>query len=839
MRIVLRTLLLAVLLFCAPLNLFSRPYQIRAQSNNAEMGTADIIRIPVDENRKIRVACLGNSITEGSGIPNPGVYSYPGALQSVLGDAFDVRNFGLGGRTLLKKGDYPYVKEPIYTKAKNFNPDIIILKFGTNDTKPQNWKYEADFEADYLSMINELRALPSNPRIYLCTILYVASSNPYDITEDAARDGVNPKVKSIAARESLDIIDFYALTKDKPELYYDGVHPNVDGSRIMAEFVKKRLIETLSVKSPYTVNAGPENVWLMSTPKSGCEFVNWSDGKNTYGQPSVLYSQNKAATFTAAFVEKEKTYCPPVGTIEGSRFLKKLWVEVNGKRVDIIGNASTDITTFPCKLQTEGKEVITVKRGGSFTIKGVSNNPSPATWVDPMRYAVILPFADWNGDLVYGGRDTNESLPMIGRACNTSGTDADAMAVVNLNRTFTVPADAKPGKIYFRLNYTDGRSADVGYGGSGVVTHTACSFINKGISVEIPLNIIESDARFSFAFSAGANGRVETATPNGMYDAFTEIKLKAVATDDDHWFLNWTDQDGNVVSKSAEFTHTLTGDVTLTANFEAKNYFGLTHYYNTKTQVNRFLNKVTYTAGGTTKTLFDMGTSFTSIPVNTDINDGTAMVDKFDTRIMLPEGTSSFTITCFSTHLAIDACNNEIGWCNQAAMVDWNKDFLFTGAEIYAPTKFSGAEIPGHTFGNVSGYSRTVTIPSGQKSGVYRMYLMYAEPVNASSASWPSEMLNERRVRNGNVYAFDVQLGTVSGVENVSDTGAHVYVSGDVLYINNVAEGSVIDVVDLSGKPVLQTVASSHYTHCILPVKGVYIIHIQSSGQRSNFKVVY
>lgn len=836
MRILLRTLFLGVVLLSTPFNSFSRAYTVRAQSSDTEKGTADIISIPVTENRKIRIACLGNSITYGHGIPDREHYAYPGALQTLLGDAFDVRNYGVSGRTLLSKGDYPYKNEGAYTQAKNFRPDIVLIKLGTNDTKPWNWAYKDDFDKDYMTFINELRALPSKPLIYLCTALYVPNSG--DIAEVRVRDGVNPMVKAIAAREALNVIDFYSVTKDRPELYHDGLHPNMEGAKVMADYALKRIIETLSVSNPYTVSTGTENVWMLSTTKSGNDFVNWSDGTNTYTQPSVLYAQDKSVTFTATFREKEKDYCYPVGSTENSRYLKKLWAEVNGKRVDLIGSATVD-ASHPGKLCIEGKNIISVKRGESFTLKSVSNNPNPTAAVNPIRYNVILPFADWNGDMEFGGRDTDESLPMIGRAANSSQTDADAMAVVNLNKTFTVPADAKPGKTHFRLNYTDGWSSDVGYGNTNGVTHTACSGIGSGISIEIILNIIDENAQFSFAAAAGDNGKIECETPNGTYGPFTEIVLKAIPADDNHWFVNWTDQDGNIVSTNAEFTYLLTSDIVLTANFEEKDYPRLKHVYIGSSQANRFLDKATYTVSGTTKTLFDLGTTFTKIPVNTDLSGGTAMASNLDPRIVLPEGTTSFTLTCFSTHGVVDGCNNELGWCNQAAMVDWNKDFAFAGSEIYAPTTFSGANIPGHSFGNASGYSRTVTIPAGQTSGIYRMYVMYGEPANASSTTWPGEMLNDGVIRHGNVYEFDIELGTVSGLESVSDTGTNVYVSGDVLYINNVAEGSVIDVVDLSGKPVLQTVASSHYTHCVLPVKGVYIIHIQSGGQRSNFKVVY
>src|SRR5262245_57930852 len=96
----------------------------------------------------IKIACVGDSITEGAGLSNPSTQSYPARLQKLLGTNYNVRNFGVSGRTLLKKGDFPYWKEAAYTNSHTLNPDIVIIQLGTNDSKPQNWRYGTNFVAD-------------------------------------------------------------------------------------------------------------------------------------------------------------------------------------------------------------------------------------------------------------------------------------------------------------------------------------------------------------------------------------------------------------------------------------------------------------------------------------------------------------------------------------------------------------------------------------------------------------------------------------------------------------------------------------------------------------------
>src|SRR4030042_1584268 len=81
------------------------------------------------------IACVGDSITYGSGISDRLNDSYPAQLQRMLRQydpAWEVQNFGARGATLLSRGDTPYIRESAYSGAKACNPDIVIIKLGTN-----------------------------------------------------------------------------------------------------------------------------------------------------------------------------------------------------------------------------------------------------------------------------------------------------------------------------------------------------------------------------------------------------------------------------------------------------------------------------------------------------------------------------------------------------------------------------------------------------------------------------------------------------------------------------------------------------------------------------------
>lgn len=187
-----------------------------------------------------RIACVGNSITYGSGIHNRDRDSYPAKLGQLLGKGFEIRNYGHSARTMLQQGELPYMNEWMYQEALNYNPEIVIIKLGTNDTKPQNWKYKAAFEKDLTKMINDFQTLPSHPTVYLC---YPATAHAvqWGINDSIVVNGVIPVIDKVARNKKLKVIDLHTVTSGVPELFPDYIHPNEDGSTILAETVYEAL----------------------------------------------------------------------------------------------------------------------------------------------------------------------------------------------------------------------------------------------------------------------------------------------------------------------------------------------------------------------------------------------------------------------------------------------------------------------------------------------------------------------------------------------------------------------------------------------------------------------
>lgn len=120
-------------------------------------------------NSTLTIACVGDSLTFGSGSSGP-IFrnAYPAKLQRTPGfEDYNVHNYGQGGMGVLKSaGKFSYWTSPTFFMALKSEPKIVILMLGTNDAKKHRWN-ETEFRKDYVSLIHEFRQLPSNPIIYI------------------------------------------------------------------------------------------------------------------------------------------------------------------------------------------------------------------------------------------------------------------------------------------------------------------------------------------------------------------------------------------------------------------------------------------------------------------------------------------------------------------------------------------------------------------------------------------------------------------------------------------------------------------------------------------------
>ena len=184
----------------------------------------------------VRVACVGDSITYGHGIKDRLHDAYPGVLSTMLGEKYDVRNFGVSGTTTMMGTDMPYMNEQAYKDALEFNTQIVTIKLGTNDSKPYNWKESEHFKQDLKTLIESFRSLPSKPKIWLC-LPVPAMGRAWNINDSVIYNGVIPYIKEVAQEENIPLIDLNTPFQGKRQYFPDTIHPNEEGEKMIAEII--------------------------------------------------------------------------------------------------------------------------------------------------------------------------------------------------------------------------------------------------------------------------------------------------------------------------------------------------------------------------------------------------------------------------------------------------------------------------------------------------------------------------------------------------------------------------------------------------------------------------
>lgn len=193
-----------------------------------------------------RVACIGDSLTYGHSWHNQ---SYPVYLQEILGEAVEVRNFGVNGSAITNRNEsnyklkYDTLQE--YTDSLAFQPDIVVILLGSNDG--YNWTGSAPtFDEEYEKLINSYWN-NGVQQIVILTSPPTLANNAFNIPDSVISSDVCPRQRAIAEQFGLPLVDvreaFEAL--DSYNTLFrtgDGVHFSVEGAEFVAQLVADMLL---------------------------------------------------------------------------------------------------------------------------------------------------------------------------------------------------------------------------------------------------------------------------------------------------------------------------------------------------------------------------------------------------------------------------------------------------------------------------------------------------------------------------------------------------------------------------------------------------------------------
>jgi len=189
----------------------------------------------------IRVACIGDSITHGSG--------YPDQLQTLLGNSYQVRNFGVNGAGASENSSKPYVQQPDFPRAVNYDPEIVIIMLGTNDAKVNNTQDLSSFHASYEELIREFEALPGDQQVFLVDPPPILN-NTLNLSNETLVQDVIPQINQVAGDLNLPTVNVYSVLSNHTEVFGDGVHPNSEGGQLIAAQIYQALTSAEQQYSP-------------------------------------------------------------------------------------------------------------------------------------------------------------------------------------------------------------------------------------------------------------------------------------------------------------------------------------------------------------------------------------------------------------------------------------------------------------------------------------------------------------------------------------------------------------------------------------------------------------
>lgn len=189
--------------------------------------------------RQTKVACVGNSVTYGYLLENRERDCYPAQLARLLGEGYEVRNFGKSGATLLSKGHRPYVQQQEFHDAVAFAADVVVIHLGLNDTDPRNWpNYRDEFVRDYLHLIDTFRVANPDCRIWICRMTPI--TNRHARFKSGTRDWyeqIQQAIEHVARVADVPLIDLQEGLYNRPDLLPDALHPVAEGAGIVARKV--------------------------------------------------------------------------------------------------------------------------------------------------------------------------------------------------------------------------------------------------------------------------------------------------------------------------------------------------------------------------------------------------------------------------------------------------------------------------------------------------------------------------------------------------------------------------------------------------------------------------
>lgn len=361
-----------------------------------------VTAIPVAADDVIKVACVGDSITAGSGDIN-----YPRYLQELLGDKYEVKNFGLGGAAVNYKpesdGTYFWYDSTQYRGSLEYDADIVFVMMGTNDVGRTPLNLKKNFKDEYYEHLVK-PYLEKGSKVVVMT----SPTAYYYMMQDVKKINENIRGLQIELAEEykLPLIDMNTATANMRECFPDGLHGNASGYTVIAQTVYKEYfggkVVNVTVKTQPEAMVTAGRVGIKANAETGEAILPLLPGEHSL---AVTLDGYKSAYGTLTVPETDAT-CEVSLSQGGKNVAVGSTVEVSSVSGDFQGkNVSDGSLDTRWQANWGADQWLTMDMGKSNKIGGVRLHWEPAygkgydilVSSDGVNYTTVASVTDGDG----------------------------------------------------------------------------------------------------------------------------------------------------------------------------------------------------------------------------------------------------------------------------------------------------------------------------------------------------------------------------------------------------------------------------------------------------------
>lgn len=193
--------------------------------------------------QKLRVACVGDSTTWGTYATRAEGVTYPDFLAKLGRKTLQVDNFGVGATTLLRRSGRAWCETGELERVIDFQPDVMVIMFGVNEISHPDLLDE--FLPDALWLIDQFKGAIPDLNIFIATPTPLAPGDEKSLENTKLRTMIVPALQQVAQMRNCKMIEVNANYPSTLDYLPDGVHPNAQGNRLIAQLAFNAIRELL------------------------------------------------------------------------------------------------------------------------------------------------------------------------------------------------------------------------------------------------------------------------------------------------------------------------------------------------------------------------------------------------------------------------------------------------------------------------------------------------------------------------------------------------------------------------------------------------------------------